>query len=190
VAVRAGGAAVAMVAASDRRSRAPMRPGRLAIHRPERLGAAVAAQVRGLRERGAADVVVVSLHTGVEHALTPQPATVALARALIDAGADLVLCHHTHTAQPVELWGDGAIAYGLGELLFDAAPSATRHAALFTFALARRPGGRYRVDGVDIAALGPAPAKVTRAFLAGLAARSAQRGTPFEPTAGGLRWRR
>lgn len=193
VVVRAGDAKVAVVAASDRRSRAPAPPGRLALHRPERLADAALASVRALRARRGAeavDVIVVSLHTGVEHALTPQPATVRLARALVDAGADLVLCHHTHTAQPVELYGGGAIAYGLGELLFDAAPSAKRHAALFTFTLARTASGRYRVDGVAVTAIGPSPAKVSAAFLAGLAERSARRGVAFEGSAAGLRWRR
>jgi poly-gamma-glutamate capsule biosynthesis protein CapA/YwtB (metallophosphatase superfamily) len=41
-----------------------------------------------------------------------------LAYALVDAGADLVVGHHSHTVHGVERYGRGLIAYSLGNFLF------------------------------------------------------------------------
>ena len=41
------------------------------------------------------------------------------ARAAIDAGASLVVGHHPHVTQPVEVYRDGIIFYSLGNLVFD-----------------------------------------------------------------------
>jgi hypothetical protein len=60
------------------------------------------------------DIVVVSLHWGVEHVMHPSPAQAAFARSLVDAGASLVLGHHPHCVQGVERHGTGLIAYSLG----------------------------------------------------------------------------
>jgi poly-gamma-glutamate synthesis protein (capsule biosynthesis protein) len=66
------------------------------------------------RLRPDVDHVVVSLHWGVEFCHVPSPEQVAIARGLVDRGARLVLGHHAHVVQGVERYGDGVIAYGLG----------------------------------------------------------------------------
>jgi poly-gamma-glutamate capsule biosynthesis protein CapA/YwtB (metallophosphatase superfamily) len=66
-----------------------------------------------------ADVVIVSMHAGLEYWTTPSPAQRKFARAAIDAGARVVVGHHPHVIQPVENWGDGVIFYSLGNLVFD-----------------------------------------------------------------------
>lgn len=68
---------------------------------------------------GRADVRIVTLHWGDEYVPTPSPAQVRLGRALVDAGATLVLGHHPHALQPVEVRGGSLIAYSLGNFLFD-----------------------------------------------------------------------
>ncbi len=67
---------------------------------------------------GGADVVVVSLHADVEFVDWPAPHRVAMSRRLVDAGADIVLEHHPHVPQGVEEYGDGLIAYSLGNFVF------------------------------------------------------------------------
>lgn len=67
--------------------------------------------------------VVVSLHWGIERTRdlpvpAPSPKQQALARALIDAGASLVLGHHDHTAGSLEEYKGGLIAYSLGNFVF------------------------------------------------------------------------
>ncbi len=73
-----------------------------------------------------ADLVVVILHSGYENIIQPSPPQLAAARAAIEAGAKLVIGHHAHVLQPIELFRDGVIAYGLGNFAFeDAGPPET-----------------------------------------------------------------
>lgn len=69
--------------------------------------------------RALADVVVVSLHADLEYVHYPAPWRVSLCRRLVEAGATLVLGHHPHVAQGLELYQDGLIAYSLGNLVYD-----------------------------------------------------------------------
>ncbi len=69
-----------------------------------------------------ADAVVVSLHWGDEYQAQPREPDVALAHRLADAGALVVLGHHPHVLQPIELYprADGStslIAYSLGNFV-------------------------------------------------------------------------
>jgi poly-gamma-glutamate synthesis protein (capsule biosynthesis protein) len=66
-----------------------------------------------------ADLVVVSLHWGAEFARRPSPAQIRLGRDLVTAGARVVIGHHPHSVQPVEIYRDGLIAYSLGNHVFD-----------------------------------------------------------------------
>ena len=69
--------------------------------------------------RQSSDVVICSVHWGVEFVRHPALAEEELGRQLIDAGADLVLGHHPHVARRVEEYGRGLIAYSLGNFVFD-----------------------------------------------------------------------
>jgi poly-gamma-glutamate capsule biosynthesis protein CapA/YwtB (metallophosphatase superfamily) len=66
-----------------------------------------------------ADVVIVSMHAGIEYAARPNQQQVAFAHAAIDAGARVVVGHHPHVVQPWERYGSGVIYYSLGNLVFD-----------------------------------------------------------------------
>ena len=65
------------------------------------------------------DVLIVSLHSGEEYATNTTPSQISLARAFVDAGADLVVGHHPHIIQEIEKYKDGWIAYSLGNFVFD-----------------------------------------------------------------------
>jgi poly-gamma-glutamate capsule biosynthesis protein CapA/YwtB (metallophosphatase superfamily) len=79
--------------------------------------AALCRDVAALRKR--ADVVVVSMHNGVEYMPRPNKAQIAFAHAAIDAGATLVIGHHPHVVQPEEKYKGGLIFYSLGNFVFD-----------------------------------------------------------------------
>ncbi len=66
-----------------------------------------------------ADLVVVMFHFGLEWELEPSDAQREQARAAVDAGATLVLGSGPHVLQPLEPYGDGLIAYSLGNFVFD-----------------------------------------------------------------------
>jgi poly-gamma-glutamate capsule biosynthesis protein CapA/YwtB (metallophosphatase superfamily) len=79
--------------------------------------AAVCSDVTELRKR--ADVVIVSMHHGIEYMPKPNKAQIAFAHAAIDAGATLVIGHHPHVVQPEEKYKGGLIFYSLGNFVFD-----------------------------------------------------------------------
>ena len=65
------------------------------------------------------DLVVISFHWGEEYATAPLDYQRALAHAVIDAGAALVIGHHPHVIEGVERYRRGLIAYSLGNFVFD-----------------------------------------------------------------------
>ena|GEM_PF-56315 len=65
------------------------------------------------------DLLVVSLHWGVDYMAHPTPVQRRAARKAIEAGATIVVGHHAHRLQGDEPWSNGHIFYGLGNFLFD-----------------------------------------------------------------------
>ncbi len=61
------------------------------------------------------DVVVASYHWGVSLEIRPTQYQVEIAHAAIDAGAGLVMGHGPHVVQPVEMYRDTPVFYGLGD---------------------------------------------------------------------------
>ncbi len=62
--------------------------------------------------------VVISLHWGAEEVYLPKPSDIQIARALVDAGADLIIGHHAHRVQAWEKYHGKYIFYGLGNCIF------------------------------------------------------------------------
>jgi poly-gamma-glutamate synthesis protein (capsule biosynthesis protein) len=72
------------------------------------------------REAGRnADLVIVHIHWRSWEGGTPQPRQADLAKALADAGADLVIGHLPHHVGPVEEYNGSLIFYSLGSLISD-----------------------------------------------------------------------
>jgi poly-gamma-glutamate synthesis protein (capsule biosynthesis protein) len=69
-----------------------------------------------------ADIVIVSLHAGVEYQDAPTAEQRRLDHAAIDAGASILLGSHAHVFQGWERYGRGVIVYGLGNFVFDLDP--------------------------------------------------------------------
>ena len=67
----------------------------------------------------AADGVIVSIHWGYEYQLQPDPFQEEMAEQMLAAGADLVVGHHSHVVQRVMVREEGAVAFSLGNFLFD-----------------------------------------------------------------------
>ncbi len=65
-----------------------------------------------------AQIVVVAFHWGTEKSDTPDETQVSLAHTAIDNGADLVVGHHPHVLQGIELYQGKYIAYSLGNFCF------------------------------------------------------------------------
>lgn len=65
------------------------------------------------------DIVIISLHWGDEFTEIPSPEQIKLGRLIIDAGADLILGHHSHVLQGIERYKHGIIVYSLGSFIKD-----------------------------------------------------------------------
>lgn len=64
------------------------------------------------------DFTVVSFHWSAEKLETPKDYQIYFAHLAIDSGADLVLGHHPHVLQGIELYKNRLIAYSLGNFVF------------------------------------------------------------------------
>ena len=65
------------------------------------------------------DYVIPIIHFGRENSHELEEEQVSSAHAYIDAGADMVVGHHAHTLQGVEIYNDKPIIYNLGNFLFN-----------------------------------------------------------------------
>lgn len=78
---------------------------------------AIEGDIKALRDAGC-QIVIVSYHWGEERDYVPNERQVPLGRATIDAGADLVIGHHSHRINPVEIYKGKYICYSLGNFSF------------------------------------------------------------------------
>jgi len=74
-------------------------------------------EIRAAKSR--CDVLVVSIHWGSEYMKIPTERHKAMAHLCIDSGADLILGHHPHVLQPIEVYKGKPIAYSLGAFIWD-----------------------------------------------------------------------
>jgi poly-gamma-glutamate synthesis protein (capsule biosynthesis protein) len=81
--------------------------------------AAIMKRIRTIKQEDPQAVVLVSLHWGAEHTLQPVPSQRLDAHRLINAGADALICHHTHTLQTIEHYKGRDIYYSIGNFIFD-----------------------------------------------------------------------
>ena len=94
--------------------------------------------------------MVVSFHWGIEYTGQASREQRALAHDAVDAGADLVLGHHPHVLQGLELYRNKLIAYSLGDFVFD-------HYS--------RPTGETVVLQIEMSSAGPPSFQVTPVYL-------------------------
>lgn len=73
--------------------------------------------VTALRKSGC-QIVIASFHWGSEYEAAFSSEQRAIGRAAIDAGADVVIGHHPHIVQGIELYKGRYILYSLGNLMF------------------------------------------------------------------------
>jgi poly-gamma-glutamate capsule biosynthesis protein CapA/YwtB (metallophosphatase superfamily) len=64
--------------------------------------AGVLAAIKSARTQ--CDLLVVSIHWGVEYAPAPRPEDVEFAHKMLEAGAEIVIGHHPHVLQPIETY--------------------------------------------------------------------------------------
>ncbi|MHB8157922.1 MAG: CapA family protein [Desulfocucumaceae bacterium] len=79
---------------------------------------------------GKVDETIVCLHWGEETDEFPNKEEINLAHRLVDAGADVVIGHHSHVLQGVEVYKGKLIAYSLGNFIFTSSSQRARQGAI------------------------------------------------------------
>jgi poly-gamma-glutamate capsule biosynthesis protein CapA/YwtB (metallophosphatase superfamily) len=122
-------------------------PWRSAVIDPAR----IIADAAGARALGA-DVVLVSMHWGVEGVSEPTGAQRAIADEITASGAiDIVIGHHAHVVQPIESVNGTWVVYGLGNILSNLPttarwPAASQDGIVVTAELTVGEDGRVEVS--------------------------------------------
>jgi len=65
------------------------------------------------------DILVFSMHCGAELTTTLSPHQESIAHTAVDSGADIVIGHHPHVLQGIEVYKEKVICYSLGNFIFD-----------------------------------------------------------------------
>ena len=105
------------------------------------------------RAREMADFVILSVHWGVEGSGAPTEEQRALARELAEAGADLILGHHSHVLQGGEFLetsrGRSYVAYSLGNFISAQAGAENMAGGFLRVELRMEEGEPARIAGVS-----------------------------------------
>lgn len=102
------------------------------------------------RSRGA-EVVIVSLHWGVEGSAVPSSYQREIANEITASGTvDLIVGHHAHVLQPIESVNDRWVVYGMGNFLSnmptgDRWPASSQDGAIVTVDIEEQPDGSMAV---------------------------------------------
>ena len=88
----------------------------LCIDRYDQLWDKVPAEIMAAKELY--PIVIVNFHWGNELDYAPTKNQIKMGRLAVDAGADLVLGHHSHRIQPIEQYKGVYICYSLGNFCF------------------------------------------------------------------------
>jgi hypothetical protein len=67
--------------------------------------------------RPAVDLVIVSMHWGVEYDHLPSKSQQDIAHYLAELGVDIILGHHPHVIQPIQMLNNTLVIYSLGNFL-------------------------------------------------------------------------
>lgn len=109
-----------------------------------------------------ADLVIVHMHWGQEYDSQAHPRQVDMAKAIADAGADIIIGHHPHVLMSVDIYNDTFIMYSLGNFIFDQGWTRTRDSALAQYQLDKDGTGKLILNPMRIREGQPKP--VTSAY--------------------------
>ena len=101
-----------------------------------------------LKSDHALDNLVVLFHGGKEYYQYPSPGLQRMCRHLVEKGADLVVCQHSHCIGAHERYLDGDIVYGQGNFVFDTKNPLSVESLLISYTV--DDGGTSSIDFLPI----------------------------------------
>jgi poly-gamma-glutamate capsule biosynthesis protein CapA/YwtB (metallophosphatase superfamily) len=102
------------------------------------------------KARPSADLVVVSFHWGAELMTAAKDYQVELGRKAIDWGADIVLGHHPHVLQEIEVYQGRLIAYSLGNFVFGSESNRTNDGMILLLTFQGKSLSRVEAVPLDV----------------------------------------
>lgn len=179
--VRVGVLGLAQVYPSGSWTATDTRPGIAPVHNQALVRAVIAALAADV------DFVVVTVHWGEEKRDAPTDVQRRYGRLFIDAGAHLVVGHHPHVLQGIELYQGRPIVYSLGNFVFPFTVPETQRSAVLQATVVKEGGAARLVElgliPIFTGAGQPAPAspELSEVILGRLRRLSADLGTEIRP---------
>jgi hypothetical protein len=75
--------------------------------------------IKSVKKQNPENFLIVSIHWGNEYQIKSSAFQQKMARKMIDAGTDLIIGHHPHVVQEIEIYKNKLIFYSLGNFVFD-----------------------------------------------------------------------
>ncbi|WP_416197214.1 MAG: Poly-gamma-glutamate synthesis protein (Capsule biosynthesis protein) [Sporanaerobacter sp.] len=104
-----------------------------------------------------ADIVVLSIHWGVERSTTPRVQEIKFAKRAIDSGADIVMGHHPHVLQGIEVYRGKPIFYSLGNFVFNSTSELSKKTMIGQIVIKNKKIERVNIIPCKIANSRPIP---------------------------------
>lgn len=102
------------------------------------------------KARPLADLVIVSFHWGAELLTAAKDYQIELGRQAVDWGADLVLGHHPHVLQELEMYKGRLIAYSLGNFVFGSESNRTNVSMILLLVFQGKTLARVEAVPIDV----------------------------------------
>ncbi|MDQ0338517.1 poly-gamma-glutamate synthesis protein (capsule biosynthesis protein) [Caldalkalibacillus uzonensis] len=109
-----------------------------------------------------ADLVVVHVHWGQAFDGSVHPRQTEFARAMVEAGADVIIGHHPGVLAPVEIYQDSVIFYSLGNFIADQGWTLTRESVMVQYQ--RDTEGNTRIELIPVLIREATPRPLTGAL--------------------------
>jgi len=100
--------------------------------------------------RNNCNLLIVSYHWGEEYRRKPTSRQIKVAHASIEAGADVVLGHHPHVLEGIELYQNRPIVYSMGNFIFDQRSGERMESGIFDLYYVQGKGWRVEMTPVWI----------------------------------------
>lgn len=103
--------------------------------------------IKAVRDK--VDLLIVSMHWGIEYEFTPSSEQRELARFLAHNGVDIIIGNHPHVIQPIEIIDNTFVVYSLGNFLSGQKGLAKNIGALIGLSLHKTKEGKIVFDDIQ-----------------------------------------
>jgi poly-gamma-glutamate capsule biosynthesis protein CapA/YwtB (metallophosphatase superfamily) len=100
--------------------------------------------------KASSDLLIISFHWGAELLQSPKEYQVELAHNAIEAGADIIIGHHPHVIQGIEIYKGKIIAYSLGNFIFGSYSEKARESMLLKFFYGTKGVERCKIYPINV----------------------------------------